>query len=41
MVAASIHLRAAAPLEVSAAADRITASSKGVLMQAMDAIPDA
>jgi hypothetical protein len=40
MVAASIHLRAAAPHGVPTAVE-ITASSQGVLMQAMDAIHDA
>ena len=41
MVAASIHLLAAAPHGVPTAVDWITASSQGVLMQAMDAIRDA
>jgi hypothetical protein len=41
MVAASIHLLAAAPHGVATSVDWITASSQGVLMQAMDAVDDA
>jgi len=41
MVAASIHVFASAAAGTPAAVDRITTSSQGVLMEAMDAIQGA